>query len=377
MKIAQVTKYFYPHHGGIETHVLGISKGLIDRDIEVLVFTSNLPRSKKFEILDGIQIYRSLSFFTLSNDPFAPGILINLLKEEYDLIHLHLPDPFCSVFAFIASLIRRKPLIVTYHADIIRDQWYYRILNSVYEIFLFLILKHSKRIIATSPNYVKESKTLKKFEEKIEVVPNFVDIEKFNPNVKEEIREKYNLKNKKVILFLGRLVPYKGVEYLIKAFSNVKKEFRNSALIIAGDGPLKEKLKEMAKEIPDVIFLNINEEKIPQYYAACDVFVLPSITRQEAFGISLLEAMASGKPCIATKISGMPYVIGKTGILVKPRDINSLSNAIIRLLQDKKLSEELSKKARRRVEKEFTLERVTNALFSIYCHALRIYNRNG
>jgi len=372
MRIAQVTKYFYPHHGGIESHVLGVAEGLVDKDFEVKVFTSNIPECRKRENLNGIEIYRSRSFFTLSNDPFAPGIFLNLLKENYDLIHLHLPDPFCSVFAFLISLIRRKPLIVTYHADIIREQWYYKILNSVYEIFLYFVLWGSKKIIATTPNYAQESRILRKFRDKIEVVPNFVDAERFNPDIDgEDMLETYNLKGKRIVLFLGRLVPYKGVKYLITAFSEVKEELRDSALVIGGDGPLKEELKRIANEIPDIIFIDIDEEKIPQYYAICDIFVLPSVTRQEAFGISLLEAMASGKPCITTIISGMPYVVGNCGILVNPRDVESLSNAMKKLLKDKKLAKELGRRGRKRVEEEFTLERVVNKLLGIYCDILK------
>ncbi|HIE34120.1 MAG TPA: glycosyltransferase [Candidatus Altiarchaeales archaeon] len=371
MRIAQVTKYFEPHHGGIESHVLGIARDLIDKGVEVLVFTSNIPECRKRENLNGIEIYRSRSFFTLSNGPFTPGIFLNLLKENYDLIHLHLPDPFCSVFALLTSLIRRKPLIVTYHADIIRERGCYKILNSVYEIFLYFVLWRAKKIIATTPNYAQESRILRKFRKKIEIVPNFVDAKRFNPDVDgEDILETYNLKSKGIVLFLGRLVPYKGVKYLIKAFSMVKEDLRDSALVIAGNGPLKEELKKIANEIPDIIFLEIDEEKIPQYYAICDIFVLPSVTRQEAFGISLLEAMASGKPCITTNISGMPYVIGDTGILVEPRDVESMSSAIKKLLQDKKLVRELGKKARKRVEREFTLEKVIDKLDGIYCDIL-------
>ena len=125
MRVAQVTKYFYPHKGGIESNALGISEGLVDLGHEVLVLTSNIPKGEELEELSGICVLRSNCFFTAFNDPFTPGLFKNLLKEDYDIIHVHLPDPFNSVYALLASAIRKKPLFVTYHADIIKNRWYH------------------------------------------------------------------------------------------------------------------------------------------------------------------------------------------------------------------------------------------------------------
>ena len=369
MKIAQVTKYFYPHSGGIETHVFGICNGFIERGHKVLIFTSNEPWTKRRERLYGMRIFRSSIFFTLFNGPFAPGIFIDLMKEDYDLIHLHLPDPFNSIFALIASKLRKKPLIVTYHADIIKDKRRHKPFKFFYKFFLNCVLNNARKIIATSPNYVEGSNVLKRFKNKVEIVPNFVYIGRFNPRLKGAgIISLYSLERKRIILFLGRLVPYKGVEYLIKAFKKVKDKIKDSALIIAGDGPLKGELKKLSQDlqIDDVLFVSVTEEDLPQYYAACDVFVLPSVTRQEAFGIALLEAMACGKPVVATNIGGMPYVVNGAGIIVEPKDINALSSAILKILQNDKLSKELGRKARARVEKEFNQDLVTEKILKIY-----------
>jgi len=374
MKILQITKYFYPNPGGIESHVLGIAEGLVKKEDngkrnEVIVLASNHPKTVKFEIYNGIKIRRSSIFFTLFRDPFTPGMLIDLLfREDYDLIHLHLPDPFNSFFAFFASILKGKPLIVTYHADIIKDKFYHKLFKFLYNFFQdFLLLRHAKVIIATSPNYAQSSETLRKFKEKIKIVPNFVDTKKFNPNVNgKEIKKRYSLKNKKVILFLGRLIPYKGVEFLIKAFPKVKEKIKNSILVIAGDGPLKENLKALCGKRKDILFIKPKNEEIPKLFAVSDVFVLPSITRQEAFGIVLLEAMSSGVPCISTKISGMPFVIDDAGILVNPKNSKELSKAIIKILSNENLAKEFSKKARKRVEENFTIERVVEKLMKIY-----------
>jgi glycosyltransferase involved in cell wall biosynthesis len=377
MKIAQVTKYFHPHIGGIESNVLGVSEELIKRGNDVTIFTSNVPRTRSFESICGIKVFRSLSFFTFSKDPFSPGILINLLRKDYDLIHLHLPDPFNSILVWLASKIKRKPFIVTYHADIMREGSIYGTLNRIYSLFLKIVLKDSDKILATSPAYVKGSETLGRFNEKIEIVPNFVDIEKFNPDMDRlECIKRLSLeeiKDKRVILFLGRLVPYKGVEYLIKAFPQVRERVEKAFLLIVGEGPLRENLEKMASGMDDVKIMKMHGENDDSslYYPICEIFVLPSITRQEAFGISLLEAMACGKPCITTNISGMPYVVGKTGVRVNPRDPEGLSCAMIELLSEPERLKELGRKAMKRVEKEFSRGRVTEMLLSVYDDALK------
>jgi rhamnosyl/mannosyltransferase len=374
MKILQITKYFYPNKGGIESNVLGISEELVKRGKRVTVLASNHPKTKRSEIYHGIKIKRSRIFFTLFRDPFHPGILIDLFQEKYDLIHLHLPDPFNSFFAWIASLLREKPLIITYHADILKERWYHKPFTFLYNFFQNLILNHSEFILATTPNYVKESSTLKKFEKKIKIVPNFVDFEKFKKfnqkveaNEIKKIKRRYSLENKKIILFLGRLIPYKGVEYLIQAFSEVKEVMKDSILVIAGEGPLRKSLVELSRGMKDVVFIKtLKDEEVPSLFASCDVFVLPSVTRQEAFGIVLLEAMIMEKPVISTNISGMPFVVNKAGILVPPRDTQALSDAIIKILSDEKLAKKLGRKARRRVKEEFTREKVVDKIEKVY-----------
>jgi glycosyltransferase involved in cell wall biosynthesis len=372
MRVAQVTKYFHPHKGGIESNVLGISEGLADRGHDVLVLTSKLPKDGQTEELSGITILRSACFFTFFNDPFTPGIFINLMKEDYDIIHLHMPDPFNSIYALLASKIRKKPLYVTYHADIIKNRWYHLPFKLAYGVFSYQVLKAAAKIIATTPDYVKESQIPKKFRDKVLIVPNYVDSGKYIPELSgDRIIKEHSLENKKVIFFLGRLVPYKGVEYLIAAYKKVKENVKDAALVIAGSGPLEEELKKQAADLKleDVVFTAAEEDDIPEYYAACDIFVLPSVTRQEAFGIVLLEAMSSGKPVVSTNISGMPYVVGDAGIVVPTRDPEALADAIIRILTEKDLRVSMGRRARERVEKEFNKDCAAEKTLKVYMSA--------
>ncbi len=362
--IAQVTKYYAPHRGGMESHIQGISEELVKQGLRVRVYTSNLPPGREKEVVNDVEVWRSSSWFTLSNDPFTPRILSKLLRGDYDLIHVHLPDPFNGVCAYLASRSKNKPLVVTYHADIIKNRWFERILYLIYKPILHLTLQHAGKIITTSETYINGSSTLESFRDKIEVVPNFVDHHRFNPKVDgSRIRMKHGLQDKKMVLFVGRLVAYKGIEHLIEAFRNVQ----DAVLVVVGDGPLRDRLVEQASGAGDIIFVhNVPGKELPEYYAACDLFVLPSVTRQEAFGITLLEAMSTGKACITTNISGMPYVVGDCGVKVEPGNPEALREAIQGLLVNREEREEKGVCGRKRVMEEFTKQKVAEKICGIY-----------
>lgn len=372
MHVAEVSKYFYPYAGGLESNVLDLVKWLTRKGVDVSCITSLEPDTKTRGVLHGANVFRSRIVFTLFNAPFNPGTLPNLIRSEYDLIHLHLPDPFNSIFACIAARVKNKPLVVTYHADIIKDRWYHLPFRLVYSFFLRRVLKQARVIIATSRDYAEYSSALEGFRDKICVVPNYVDAHRFTPDTDGTvIKERHSIEDKKVILFVGRLVPYKGVEYLIKAFNGIKKHVSDTALLIVGDDLLRNDLEKLASSLnlEDVLFTGkVSNNDLPAYYAACNVFVLPSISRQEAFGISLIEAMASGKAVVGTNIkgSGVPYVIGDCGITVEPKSVGDLEEGVVKILNDNRLAQELGKRGRERVEKEFSIDSACKRIFDIF-----------
>jgi len=243
-------------------------------------------------------------------------------------------------------------------------------------------LKKADKIIATSPNYIEGSKYLRKYKEKCVVIPLGLNPEKLkiNESMIQEIKKLY--KDKPIIFSLGRLIYYKGFEYLIEAMRNI-----NAYLLIGGSGPLKESLQKRIKNLnlSKKVFLlgRIKDEDLGSYYQACDVFCLPSIHRTEAFGLVQVEAMFFGKPVISTNIesSGVSWVNQNniTGLVVSSKDPTALAEAINKIINNPELKEKFGENAKKRFEEEFRIEVVANKIFKLYnkiiCYAnINLYN---
>jgi rhamnosyl/mannosyltransferase len=202
------------------------------------------------------------------------------------------------------------------------------------------------------------------------VIPHGIDIDRFRPTqqvIKESEKIKTRIK-KPIILFVGRLVYYKGLEYLIRAMKGV-----DAKLIIIGNGPQRFKLKIMAKllRVDHKILWRgeVSDEMLPIYYHACDLFVLPSCADSESFGLVILEAHASGKPVVSTDLpTGVTFtnLHQKTGLVVLPRDVVALRDAINHLLSSKALREKYGRRGRERVEREFTKETMGRNIMRLY-----------
>jgi glycosyltransferase involved in cell wall biosynthesis len=359
-----VSKHFLPYTGGLEVRVLELARWLAARNEEVLVLTSHERGTKPFEVIDGITVRRSRVRLDVFNALFTPGVFLNLMRCDYDIVDLNLPDPVNSLFVWLACLLRNKSYVVTYHADIIRQGLRYLPFKLFYSPIQWLTLRGAKSIFVTSPDYAQSSPTLASFMDKVVVAPSFIDPKKYNTsNDGSAIRKKHAIGKRKMVLFVGRLVPYKGVQYLIEACGGL----RELALVIVGDGHLRAELETKAKTFDNIIFAGqVGDELLPQYYAACDVFVLPSVTRQEAFGLVLVEAMAAGKPVVSTNFSGMPYVVGDAGLLVQPENPKALREAIGRTVSNEAAADEFGGNGVKRVAKMFTKDVVCARILQEY-----------
>lgn len=365
-----VSKHFYPFLGGLEARVLDLGKWMVENGSDVMVLTSHEEDTPASEDVDGISVHRSSTWFSLFNGLFCPGILKDLLTLDYDIIDVNLPDPVNSVFAYIASVVRGKPLTVTYHADILKDDWYHKPFTFVFGFLQRLILGRAKVIFSTSPNYAESSPVLKKYLSKVSIASSFVDPARFHPDVEcEKIRSKHVKDGEKLVLFVGRLIPYKGLFVLLKAFKGLVEDV-DARLIIAGTGVLEEDLRAKILELglyDKVVFAGkVSDEELPSYYRAADLFVLPSINRAEAFGLVLAEAMSCATPVVTTDFSGMPYVMKECGLKVKPGDPVQLKSAMLKILLDSELSGKFGSAGRCRVQKLFTAEVVGKKILKAY-----------
>ncbi len=363
IKVAHVGKYYYPYLGGTENHLYTLAnelKGKIDLDIIV----ANTEFKTSIEESGGLNIYRLACLGSLFSVPLIFSLPIWLKKTKADILHFHLPNPF-SIFCYYISKPKGR-VIISYHSDILKQ----RFLNFIFKPMLNNFLKRADCIIVTSPNMIDNSFVLRRFKDKCRVVPLGIDLGlfKFDKKVEEET-EKIRLEfGTPLILFVGRLVYYKGIEYLLDAMKNI-----NAKLMLIGDGLLKKRLVKLAVGLGvsnKIIWLgSVENKRLAPYYYACDLFVLPSSFKTEGFGIVQLEAFACKKPVVSTALpTGVVFVNkdGVTGITVPPRDSSSLAIAINKLLSSPELLESYGQNGREILEKEFTKEKMGESILTIY-----------
>jgi len=243
-----------------------------------------------------------------------------------------------------------------------------KILGPMFEPFLHQLLRRSSAIIATSPDYRRTSLVLSRYLDRCEVIPYGIALDEFehaDPAEVDTLRRQYG---DRLIISVGRLVYYKGFEYLISAMSKV-----DGKLLIIGDGPLRQSLEQLANRLnlrDRVVFAGeIQNEKVVPYYHAAQLFALASVARSEAFGIVQIEAMAASLPVVNTKLdSGVPFVSlhEKTGLSVPPEDPEALAAAINRLLDDPSLRRSFGQAARQRARQEFSLETMSSRVLALY-----------
>jgi rhamnosyl/mannosyltransferase len=272
-----------------------------------------------------------------------------------------MPNPFGEI-AYLASRTW-VPMVASYHADIVGRRAALPVFSPLQQRFL----REAERIVVSNPTLLESCPVLARHRARAVVIPYGVDANYWSsrPSEADKLRERHG---GRIVLFLGRLAHYKGVDVLIEAMGRVP-----AKLLIVGDGPRRPALEAAAVgSLPrnKVEFLGeIPVEQRAAYYHAADVFVLPSTSRAEAFGIAMLEAMACGTPAISTELgTGTSWVnvSGETGVVVPPGDPGALSGAIKALLGDDRLRKRLGEAAASRVREHFTKERMLQSLASLY-----------
>lgn len=365
MKILQINKLYYPWIGGIEKIVQQIAEGLIDKsNVKTEVLCCQSKGKTIIEEVNGVKVYRAASFEMVWGMPLSMVFfeLFKKLSQNADIIDLHHPFLLGDLGIFIFKPKAR--LIVHYHSDIVRQQFF----SFLFKPLVLSTLKKADKIIVSNQNILKNSPCLGNFQKKCEVIPYGIDIEKFQKEVDQKESGKIKEKYGKFVLFVGRLNYYKGLEYLIAAMEKIK-----ANLVIIGEGSFRKRAEKKARKlkIEDRIFFlsGLKDQDLIKFYKTSSLLVLPSIFKSEAFGIVLIEAMACAKPVISTELgTGTSFVNkdGITGFVVLPKNSESLAVAMRKILDDDEKREEFGRNAFDRAKNEFSLEKMLKKTFSVY-----------
>lgn len=363
MRVVQIGKYSREYAGGVERAFFALSERLArEVEVEAVVCAARGPgRVERGESLACRVLPR---WFSLASAPIYPA-LIPFLKglKDCDVVQISYQNPMAAL-AYLAARPRGK-LVVWYHHDVVR----HRALGALIEPLLSGVLRRADAIVATSEAYARGSAALRPFASKVRVIPLGID-----PGPLEDereaaaagaVRERYG---SPLVLFVGRLVYYKGLPYLIEAMKGL-----DANLLIVGDGPMEADLRARARELGGasrVHFLKVPAaEPLGRYFHACDLLALPSTERTEAFGLVLLEAMACAKPVVATELgTGTSFVCrdGETGRVVPPRDAAALRAAMAGLLSDPAASSRMGEAGRRRLRAVFTARAMAESFLALY-----------
>lgn len=352
-------KYYSPHMGGMETHLQNLVSRMSEtHDIQVIVAGDSIRR--RVDHLDGAVVTRVPTLGALASMPLTPTLPWELVNMKPALVHVHVPNP-AAAFAVVAARYC-GPLVVMHHSDTLGRQFLKRLCDP----FVNAMMRRADRIIVASQRYLDSSEELAPFKAKCRVIPMGIKMEEGPEGSERDSARIVQEHGKPLILAVGRLVGYKGFIYLIEAMRTV-----DATLLLVGRGPLDAELREAAQRLGvshKIKFLG-KVDHIQPYYRASSIFVLPSISRAEAFGLVQLEAMAAGLPVVNTDLdSGVPEISldGVTGFTVPPADAAVLARAINRLLDNEDLRRRMGDAGRDRARREFALQLMIERTMSLY-----------
>jgi glycosyltransferase involved in cell wall biosynthesis len=368
VRVLQLSKFYPPVFGGIETVTWELTEGLHASGATVEVLCANqAPRTVRERATAGYDIVRAASWGQLLSTSMAPSMALELLRRrrDFDVVHVHMPDPMAA-----AALWRARPqasVVVHWHSDVIRQ----RRSLALYRPLQDWLLARADAIVATSSAYAAASTTLAPWLGKVAVVPIGMSDNRGRGHRDRAAELRSGLGGRSMVFALGRMTYYKGFEVLIEAARRLPD---NCVVLIGGDGECLDDHRRRVTEagLAGKVQLpgHIPDDELTSYFEACDLFCMPSTLRAEAYGVAMVEAMMMARPIVACDIvgSGVPWVNQheRTGLNVPVGDAEALASAITRLLADPTLRISMGEQARRRYEEELTAAAMIQRTLALY-----------
>jgi len=359
VKILHVYKDFDPPvRGGMERHIALMCRFQRQwAEVEALVCSRSLWT--RVMLRDGTRVTEVGEWGRFQSAPLAPTFPWHLRRHRADVLMVHVPNPTAELSYLLAR--PRGRLVVRYHSDVVRQATAMK----VYRPVLMTFLRQADMIVPTSEAYADSSAVLAEVRRRCRVIPLGILPEEFQQPDPERVAALHAQYGLDYVLFSGVHRYYKGLEYLVRAAPAIR-----ARVVIAGDGPERARCMALAKECGvDTAFPGaLSQADLVAHLHGCAVFAFPSVERSEAFGVSIMEAHACGKPVVATTLgTGVEFINqhGKTGLNVPPRDPAALADAINNLLVDPERRRVMGDYARRRIETDFHAESVARAEFRL------------
>lgn len=362
MRVLHFYRLYLPENdAGIPRTIRALARAGSRLGIDATVLALGPERRNTRVDMDGHAVWKAHRDFRLGAADFSASAfgLFAELARQADLVHYHFPWPFMDLVHFATRM--RKPSVVTYHSDVVKQKRALLLYRPLMNAFLGSV----DRIVATSPNYAATSAVLRKFTDKVSVVP--IGLEP-PPSPPDDVREQWRQRlGDRFFLFTGVLRYYKGLDVLLDAAKRI-----DAPIVIVGEGPLGPELRRRAtrEKIGNLHFVGaVSDADKFALLALCRALVFPSNARSEAFGLSLVEAAMMGKPMVTCEIgTGTSFVNldGVTGIVVPPDDPAALAAAMTKLAAAPELADAMGAAARKRFELIFTADAMAAGYYALY-----------
>ena len=381
LKIAQVTPYYWPHIGGVESVVQCLSEGLVQRGHEVHVLTANRDQKGRFdaqcpheEQVNGVNVYRFRAYLTCGHLSFFPGLTVPLMGSKFDVIHSHCyRHPHGEIAAFFGRR-RGIPTILHGHGGSFPSGLAKRVLYGLYDHFAKRgLLNQFDHFIALTDFAKERFVALGADPRKISVIPNAVNDECFEEVNPIRFRERYRLNNKRVILYMGSLHWYKRPDLLIQALPRIVNKVPDGFVLLVGpDAGEYAKVKDIGERLGVSNHFKwigpLQGKEKQEAYSVADFLVLPLPSDHESFSLVLFEGMAHGKPVIGSDAVGMSKIIqdGQTGFVVRRGNVQGFADAAVKLLRDPGSCEKMGRKAREVTIANYSASRAVDQVEDLY-----------